>query len=91
MITFLWIIIIFATLIMLDLAWAALALHKTTVFQKNLKLHDQCKIYIGNEKIDGRIVAIFDDNITVEDKDGKFHNLQQSEIYPPLTHRRHAL
>lgn len=91
MITFLWIIIIFAALIMLELAWATLALHKTNVFQKTLKHHDRCNIYIGNEKIDGHIVAIFDDNITVEDEDGNFHNLQRSEIYPLLTHRRHAL
>lgn len=83
MITLLIIALILVSSAFLIILFVFLQNHITNKFQQNLEMHQLCRIYIGEEKLKGRIVAIFDDKITVEDEEGDIHNYHRSEVYRP--------
>lgn len=83
MITVLIVLVILAFSAFMIILFVFVQCRITNDFQNNIAMNQRCRIYIGEEKLNGRIVSIFNDNITVEDEEGDIHNYHRSEVYPP--------
>ena len=53
-----------------------------TRFQKNMRVTDKCLFKTDSCWEPGRITAIFDQTIVIEDEDGDAHGLDRSQVRP---------
>jgi len=51
-------------------------------FQKNMRVTDKCLFKTDSCWEPGRITAIFDQTIVIEDEDGDAHGLNRTEVRP---------
>lgn len=76
------ILVISVTLTSLFCSWLIRRNKLYKEFQKNMNIHKPCIFYKNEEKCFGKIVAIFDYNVIVEDQEGNAILLNKTDIYP---------
>lgn len=76
-------VLICAAAILLSVLYYRQRIRQYKKIQKNMAVRDKCSVYIGEERRDAVITAIFDQAVIVEDEDGDPHQIHRTEIYPP--------
>jgi hypothetical protein len=53
-------------------------------FQKEMKVGDNCTFYINDVRVCGKITAVFERSVVIEDYvDGDAHGVARADVYPP--------
>lgn len=53
-------------------------------FQKDMKVGDNCTFYINDVRVCGKITAVFESTVVIEDyADGDAHGVARADVYPP--------
>lgn len=81
MITILIIILVIVCILCLLTMYVWITGKRVDCFRANVKVGDICSIYVGEERIRGNIVAVFDNAVTVEDEEGDINNYMRTDIY----------
>lgn len=76
-----------AAIILLIAIAAALFVRKRLrdckTFQQSASMGTVCSFYTGEVKSNATVVAVFADQLIVEDTDGIPHHVHRNDIYPP--------